>query len=467
MREMKKSIVEMILEFIRQVRRSKRWQRAVTCVAALVVFVTTYALILPAITMEGHHPHLAAEALTGWAGDPLSVSVSAESPAGSGEKVVALTLTGEEAGLSDKYEFDENGVTSFMDAAGQEIRLHRTVREGAKDTVDYWFVLAAGQKTEFTLELQDEIVVDDVIAASGIIENVRASKAVEKEDEAEAAATASPSNAIAVEKEDFENATASNAAKASVSNALKASASDADLAAAVENDEVDVDEDSGEILDGAVIDDIGAADMFEDEKTEVTAELKVAAGSGDDLEEAIRDAEKNAEKRGDASIGFTWRTVVNTKDELTWAGNGVNVTMFYNADAEIPDGAYLSVVEIEEGSDEYQAYYDGAAAAVNEHTDAEVGVASARFFDITILDTDGNEIQPASQVVVKINYDNAVELAESADIKTVHFADEGTEVIDTVAGGSATALDEVAFNADHFSVQRVYPVVSAYEHLHI
>ena len=152
---MKKSIVEMILEFIRQVRRNRRWQRAVTCVAALVVFVTTYALILPAITMEGHHPHLAAEALTGWAGDPLSVSVSAESPAGSGEKVVALTLTGEEAGLSENYEFDENGVTSITDAAGQEIRLHRTVREGAEDTVDYWFVLAAGQKTEFTLELQD------------------------------------------------------------------------------------------------------------------------------------------------------------------------------------------------------------------------------------------------------------------------------------------------------------------------
>jgi len=416
--------------------------------------------------MEGHHPHLAAEALTGWAGDPLSVSVSAESPAGSGEKVVVLTAESVSAGLSGQYEFDENGITSITDAAGQEIRLHRTVREGAKDTVDYWFVLAAGQKTEFTLELEDEIVVDDIIAASGIIENVRTAKAAEKEEDAEAAAAASPSNAIAVEKEDFEQATASNAAKASVSNALKASASDADLVVAVENDEVDVDEDSGEILDGAVIDDIGAADMFEDEETEVTAALKVAAGSGDDLEEAIRDAEKNAEKRGDASLAFTWRAVVNTDAELTWADGGVNVTMFYNASAEIPDGAWLSVVEIEKGSEAYKSYYAGAAAAVNDGSGERVGLASARFFDITLYDADGNEIQPASQVVVKINYDDAVELSENADVKAVHFAEDGAQVIDAVAGGSATALDEVAFNADGFSVYGIFGTeVITFEHI--
>ena len=33
-------------------RRKKRWYRAVTCLAAVVVFCTTYALILPAITLE-------------------------------------------------------------------------------------------------------------------------------------------------------------------------------------------------------------------------------------------------------------------------------------------------------------------------------------------------------------------------------------------------------------------------------
>lgn len=38
--------------YIKTHRLQKRWQRIVTCLAALVVFCTTYALILPAITME-------------------------------------------------------------------------------------------------------------------------------------------------------------------------------------------------------------------------------------------------------------------------------------------------------------------------------------------------------------------------------------------------------------------------------
>ena len=40
-------------------QRKKRWQRVVTCMAAVVVFCTTYALILPAITMTDANPVLA------------------------------------------------------------------------------------------------------------------------------------------------------------------------------------------------------------------------------------------------------------------------------------------------------------------------------------------------------------------------------------------------------------------------
>ena len=33
-------------------RRKQRWYQVMTCLAAVVVFCTTYALILPAITLE-------------------------------------------------------------------------------------------------------------------------------------------------------------------------------------------------------------------------------------------------------------------------------------------------------------------------------------------------------------------------------------------------------------------------------
>lgn len=49
---MRSEILQRVAEFLRAHRRQKRWQRIVTCLAAVVVFCTTYALILPAITME-------------------------------------------------------------------------------------------------------------------------------------------------------------------------------------------------------------------------------------------------------------------------------------------------------------------------------------------------------------------------------------------------------------------------------
>ena len=42
----------MVEQFIRANRRLKKWHRAVSVMAAIVVFATTYALVLPAITLD-------------------------------------------------------------------------------------------------------------------------------------------------------------------------------------------------------------------------------------------------------------------------------------------------------------------------------------------------------------------------------------------------------------------------------
>ena len=39
-------------QFIKANRRLKKWQRAVSALAAVVVFATTYAMVLPAITLD-------------------------------------------------------------------------------------------------------------------------------------------------------------------------------------------------------------------------------------------------------------------------------------------------------------------------------------------------------------------------------------------------------------------------------
>lgn len=424
------TIIERILEFLRQARRNRRWRRAVTCLAALFVFGTTYALVLPAITLEHQHPSLGAELLEAEAGDVLSVRVRAEAPEGGGERTVVLTAQGREAGLSASYAFDAEGIARVVDEAGAEILLHRTVREGAVDTVDYWFTLAAGQRTSFLLELEDEISIQDVIAASGIIENIRG-----------ADATASSSNAARTEREaaqeETEPASGSNAARSAAEQSAKASSADAAAA-----------EKRSELGDGAVLNDIAA----EEQGADITATLLLSAGSGNDVSEAIRDTERNADKRGDAQLRFNWRSALGTDGELSWSGDGVQVKLYYSADAGIPEDAGLSVREIAEDSEEYRSYYADAERAVS--TDGQP-LASARFFDITILAADGSELQPKSQVMVKINYEDSVALPEDSEVHAVHFAEEGAELLDAVTGGSEGSLRDIAFSADHFSVYAV------------
>lgn len=46
------SFLKQVLDFLNKQRQRRRWRAIVTCLAAVVVFVTTYLFILPAITME-------------------------------------------------------------------------------------------------------------------------------------------------------------------------------------------------------------------------------------------------------------------------------------------------------------------------------------------------------------------------------------------------------------------------------
>ena len=55
---MNQNLLSRVLEFLQRKMWNKRWQRAVTCLAAVAVFGVTYALVLPAITMTNVHPTL-------------------------------------------------------------------------------------------------------------------------------------------------------------------------------------------------------------------------------------------------------------------------------------------------------------------------------------------------------------------------------------------------------------------------
>ena len=133
---------------------------------------------------------------------------------------------------------------------------------------------------------------------------------------------------------------------------------------------------------------------------------------------------------------------------LTAEGSDYTVEVTYTDEAQIPDNAVLSVREIEQGTEEYESYYQQAVEAVQGGDTSSL--AFARFFDISFV-VDGTEIEPAAAVAVKISYKDAVEVPEGSEVKSVHFGEE-TEVLDVQTNGADGTVEEVAFDANGFSV---------------
>lgn len=193
------------------------------------------------------------------------------------------------------------------------------------------------------------------------------------------------------------------------------------------------------------VDDAGETEIVESQsdapsgETELTVEMQAAEAPAEAL------AEPEAEQPGEA-VAFEAETfsvyavVVTETLETRYidaSGESWNISVGYGQDAGIPSGATLSVREVVGAeSEDYLARTEDALKGRET-------VTLARFFDISILDAEGNEVQPAEPVEVR-----AVLAGETEDdVRAVHFADDGLELVD------ARREDEaVSFDAEGFSV---------------
>ena len=136
---------------------------------------------------------------------------------------------------------------------------------------------------------------------------------------------------------------------------------------------------------------------------------------------------------------------------LTAEGDDYTITVGCGAKACVPAGASLKVKEILQNSRDYDGYVSDAEKTL----DVEEGnISYARFFDITIVDQDGNEIQPKEAVDVKIelaDLQENIEENDEAEPQVLHFG-EGDE---PEMVGSELDGDEVSFAAEGFSVYGV------------
>ena len=118
-------------------------------------------------------------------------------------------------------------------------------------------------------------------------------------------------------------------------------------------------------------------------------------------------------------------TTVITIDYLTADGETYNITVTFGPDEDIPTGSVLSVREILPGTTEYEKYFNDTANNIN----GDLKIAFARFFDVSIMNGE-EKIEPKDPVKVTINYAGRNDIADSASINVIHFADTGVEIID-------------------------------------
>ena len=140
------------------------------------------------------------------------------------------------------------------------------------------------------------------------------------------------------------------------------------------------------------------------------------------------------------------------KEVLIADGNAYDVTVTYGKEAGIPEDATLEVTEFKQDSDDYMRARKAVLAdkqAKGEWVDPEnFGIAA---LDISILDKDGNKIEPVSEVRVDIKIKS---LPGVDDLKSVenqisiqhHVETENGLIIDEVYSGKKDAAFDMQSN---------------------
>ena len=128
-------------------------------------------------------------------------------------------------------------------------------------------------------------------------------------------------------------------------------------------------------------------------------------------------------------------------------GEDYKITVTYDESAGIPDGAILKVSEYSQDSEEYATRFEQANTVLLEQDGS--CIRRARFFNISIMDRE-TEIEPESTVKVEISQSSEITEADG-DIVITHATDEGTEVISEVEQTEENGYVTTSFETESFS----------------
>ena len=160
--------------------------------------------------------------------------------------------------------------------------------------------------------------------------------------------------------------------------------------------------------------------------------------------------------------------------ELKYEDEQVSVVVTAIEEGAIPAGAALKVLPITLENNETKAQYEDVEKRIQEKVaEEEKEVAGFLAYDITFVDSEGNEIEPNSKVKVSMNYKNAalpedvkenggenaevsvlhLEEDENGNVKdVVNMSEKETTKIDTLATEEGPKVQKVETETESFSV---------------
>ena len=470
---------KIVEHFMRMNKKLKRWKRGVSALAAIVVFVTTYALILPAVTLD-----------VNTASTQAGIDIAESEP--------VVTESAEEVGPEEPQVEEQN--EDPAEASDDE----ETNTEDASNNDD----------AEPAVE-NDQDNTDEADDSHDVATSEESSEAVSTTENSESAATAKTEETVklitgyrqlvytyvdeAYEQDgndddhddgytvyaDFgTSAKLPEGVELQVTEITKESDPDAyeeyyEKALSKMQDKYDEKTglsfakfyDIAFIYDGKEIEPQGMVKVRIEynEAVEVRKDINVDTVHFDKNNEEkpeVIDSQIDAKKQGEdeamksvkfESDQFSVYGVVGagslTTSFQSTDGNTYEVTVYCDEAAGIPLDAELKVREIEESADEYADYMADAEEVMGVSAGK---IAYSKLLDITI-EKDGVKIEPEAPVRVEIKLLDKDENTEGKSLNVVHFEGEDEEA--KLVEEPQEQDDAVVFETNGFSVYGVFYTV--------
>ena len=182
-----------------------------------------------------------------------------------------------------------------------------------------------------------------------------------------------------------------------------------------------------------------------------------ASGTGDSHEgaqEAVQtpaessDTGQDRQKKASAEAGESEETS-EKKHRMTYEGKDYTVKAAYSDDAGLPENVTLEVKELKQDSADYKEHYEQAEAALPE----DQGILYCRFFDVSFI-AEGKEVEPDAPVDVQVSYkdEDEIPVTKGVTASAIHFAEEGIELLPAKIKQNTKGEDTFNFTQDSFSV---------------